>query len=811
MDRKRVIVFSGARGYISALLTATLCCGSAMAQSLANAPAVGVTSPAAADMSAATSQPAPGNSGQVQDIVVTAQKRSERLSDVPISVTAASGEQLARQGIKNPGDLERIVPGFTFTDTAYGAPIYTLRGIGFYVEAIGVSPTVSVYVDQVPLPYSKMTEGASLDLERVEVLKGPQGTLFGQNSTGGAINYIAAKPTSDFHAGAEATYGRFNEVDLSGYVSGAVADTVTARLAVRHESRDAWQHNYVPTGEDEPQRKNGRRDFNAARLLVDWVPVEKLAIELNLNGWQDHSDSQAKQKIAYAEILPGGFPGSVKYPNLQAMLQAYPNAPHDALAAGFDTDRSFRRNDKFYQASLRADLEVSPSATLTSISSYAHLGVSDPTDNDGTIYNNPYLRVFGYVEDFSQEIRLAGSALDDKRLKWLIGGNYSSDKSKDRQFLDVNGSDTGTTIRFQTLELRNDQKVHTAAAFGNVEYQVIDGVTAQAAARYTSRRNSFVGCLADSGLPNGVGPAIAALSGLLSGMPAVIPPGGCASLDANNRPTTVYDHLNEHNVSYRAGLSWKSSPDLLLYANVTKGYKGGAFDTLPALKAAQLAPVPQESVVAYEAGFKSFLADRHVQFDGAIFYYDYRHKQIAAYIDTGIPFGNLSALISVPKSVIKGAELSAIIRPVTGLTMNVGGTYVYSRVKSHYVTSTPFGGEEDIKGQSFPNTPRWQLTSDAEYEFPLSGRLSAFLGGGANYHSRTVSAFSGGPLFVIDSYALLDLRAGIQHPEGLWRLEFWGRNVTNKYYWTSTHHIEDTITRLTGAPATYGVTLRWKM
>ena len=128
----------------------------------------------------------------IDEIVVTAQKRSQRLTDVPLSITAASGDQLRNLGISDPTELEHLVPGFIYRPAYYGTPVFTIRGVGLYATSLGVSPTVSVYVDQVPLPYLEMTNGAGLDVERLEVIKGPQGILFGQNSTGGAINYIAA-------------------------------------------------------------------------------------------------------------------------------------------------------------------------------------------------------------------------------------------------------------------------------------------------------------------------------------------------------------------------------------------------------------------------------------------------------------------------------------------------------------------------------------------------------------------------------------------------------------------------------------------
>ena len=169
----------------------------------------------------------------VQELIVTAQKREESINDVPMSVSAASGETLTELGIQDTSQLVKIIPGFNYTPSYYGTPVYSIRGVGFLDTSLAASPTVSVYVDEAPLPYSIMTQGASLDLERVEVLKGPQGTLFGMNATGGAINYVAGKPTEDFRAGFDASYGRFNTVDLQGFVSGPITPTLSGRIALR--------------------------------------------------------------------------------------------------------------------------------------------------------------------------------------------------------------------------------------------------------------------------------------------------------------------------------------------------------------------------------------------------------------------------------------------------------------------------------------------------------------------------------------------------------------------------------------------------
>ena len=237
----------------------------------------------AAPAAAAAPQPAAG------EIIVTANKRAQNINDVGLAITALSGNQLAQKGIVNSQDLAKVVPAFTVASAADGTPVYTLRGVGFNTANIGAQPTVSVYNDQAALPYGVMTEGPLFDLERLEVLKGPQGTLFGQNSTGGAINYIANKPTSTPSAGITASYGRFNTVQGEAFVSGPVTDRMNARLSVAGTRADGWQYDYVRGGKIGKQRKV------AARFLLDWEPTDRLTLSLNLNGWIDRSDNQIPQ------------------------------------------------------------------------------------------------------------------------------------------------------------------------------------------------------------------------------------------------------------------------------------------------------------------------------------------------------------------------------------------------------------------------------------------------------------------------------------------------------------------------------------
>ena len=762
-------------------------------------------------------------SSSSDEIVVTAQKRVERLTDVPMSITTASGDQLTKQGITDTAQLTKLVPGFTFQQASYGSPVFAIRGIGFYDNSLLAGPAVTAYIDQVALPLSSMTKGATLDIERVEVLKGPQGTLFGMNSTGGAINYIAAKPTDTFKAGFDLGYGRFNEVIAGGFVSGPLSDTLRARIAVRGEHMDGWQISATRPGD-----KNGNKRFYNGRLLVDWTPSDRVKFEANISGWQDKGETPAVQNDFVTS------PHSAFHPVTEYVwdaINAAPSHPSNPRVADWDPGFDLSRNDKFYLLSLRGDWQVTDAVNLTSITGYSRLTTSRPVDLDGMAFSHFRFEVSkGRVNTFSQELRLSG---DQGKLKWMVGGNYQRVDGHEYQRLFFQASvgyldlgPLGTYYQVGSAYFNNQRPV-TKSGFGSLDYEITDQLTAQASVRYTTETRKFSGCLADAGLPPigasspirtvfaGLPTVVAILNGSTNPpAPAEVAPFGCLTIDAVTfKPGLVRNTLKEDNVAWRASLNWKPGNDTLLYANVSKGYKAGSFSILPAITSTQFTPVKQESVLAYEGGFKVALADRKVQLNGAIFYYDYTDKQLVGYYDSHF-FGSLITLITIPKSRVYGAELEATIRPVEGLRFSGGVTYVNSKAQSDPAPPNQAIDPVDTSvvttfvGEQFPNTPKWQAVGDAEYEFPVNDSLKAFFGGSATYRSHAFSTFGENPFFNIRGYALLDLRAGLE--SGRWRFQLWGRNITNKLYVVNYQHPVDTVFRQVGMPATYGATLSFR-
>lgn len=782
-----------------ALRLALLCACSAAALT----PAV-VAAQTQLALASATSPTSSAEIADTGDIVVTAEKRGQSINSVPMSIVAATGEQLRNRGITEVRDLSKIVAGFSYSDSSNGTPIYTLRGIGFSDVSIGGRPTVSIYNDEAPLPFSIETIGSQIDLERVEVLKGPQGILFGSNSTGGAINYIAAKPTDTFRAGANGSAGRFNTFNLGGYLSGPITDTLKVRLALDDTTQGAWQRSYT-TGQT-----LGRGNLLAGRFLVDWTPTSRLTVRLNANGFYDTRETQAPQVIAIQPSNPGGVA-------FLPTLLTYPLAPPDNRAADWFPGVDYARDNRFYQVNGRIDYDLTNDFKLTSLTSYSQYKERQRFSNTGL--NLPvYALSLGDVETIFQEARLAGSL--SSRLNVIVGANYEADKALQDNYPVQTGGTIGYSFKaafglpvFTNFHEYTYQRSKSWASFANADYELTNTVRVHLGARYSELRTSFRGCSADSG--DGVASSIFIpfynfVRGR-GGLPPLPPAANGACLTAGPAfvPTEANNRLKEHNVAWRAGLDWKVTPGTLLYANVSRGFKAGGFPDLGATQIAQYTPATQEQITAYEAGFKTHAILPHVQINGALFHYDYNDKQVLGYFVDQV-FGPINRLVNVPKSRINGAELEVAWNSTMGLSLSANAAYIDSKILGSFVNFNSNALPQDFGGEPFPNTPRFQGTLSGEYKFAIAHGREVFAGVDYSYRTSTNSQLGRNPLTAIREYGLLDLRAGVQSHDGNWRVMAFGKNVTDQYYWTAAYRVPDTVVRYTGRPATYGVAFTYQ-
>lgn len=811
---------------------------------------------------AQTAQPAPAEATRrndaTADIIVTANKREQSLNSVGLTITAASTEELANRGIAGPADLAKLVPGFTFTQSIYSTPVFTLRGIGLYDATFGAAPSVSVYTDQIPRNVPVMSDGLDLDIERVEVLKGPQGTLFGQSSTGGAINYIVGKPTADFAAGFDASYERFNRAELSGFVSGPIADGIRARLAVKGVSGGAWQQSLSRPNDD-----NGDQRKFMGRLTVDIQPIERLKIELMATGSRDRSDPLAPQYAGttlnlypdqasadasgnpYAQVdaqryaaitSPTSAGYDASFVGRQSVVVGRLNSTNPATAAGANallgTPVSSKARDaewtpgflgksdnSYYQFSGRADLDLSDTLKLTYVAALAKQKLSYNQDLDGTTAQVADVPLFGNVRSFNQELRLA---LDTDNFNGIVGASYDNLRTSQNNFFLLGDYSANADLISITLN-EFDSRMRSYGVFANGEFKVTPQLTVQGGIRYTKNKQEATYCYSD---PTGTGAAVL-FGSALNSVPITIGAGQCFPTTgdlltgtAQSTLTPVDQSLTEDNVSFRVGANYKFDGGTLIYATVSQGYKAGIFSAIGASRANQYSPATQEKVIAYEAGFKAPLAGNALQFNGAVFYYDYSDKQVRGRVQDTV-FGLLEKMLNVPKSYVFGLEGELVARPAEGLRISAGATYLKGKVKSDYsATEDGFavynaaGYTGNFKGSELPYTPKFSANIDAQYSVPVSDSVEAFLGGGLTYQSKQNTTFHNTNLpaddFFIDGYALLDVRAGVSSADGRWRATVYGRNITNKSYVTAISTYLDTLIRYRGKPTVYGLSLSYK-
>jgi iron complex outermembrane receptor protein len=765
-----------------------------------------LTAPAAAQEQAAAAA-APAES--FDEIVVTAQRRAQRLSEVPLSITAIGGEALESRNFNDVSDLGKLVAGLSVSESGFATPIYTLRGVGVNEQSLGSSSSVAVYLDEVPLAYPVITQGATFDLQRVEVLKGPQGTLYGQNATGGAINYIANKPTEEFAAGASATFGRFNRGSVEGYVSGPLGSTLKARIAGRASFGDGWQRS-LTRNDSQGAIKN-----YTGRAIVQWDPAETVRFSLNVNGWIDKSDTLVSQLIS--------FPASA----LPKILNS-PVPGRNARDTDWDADQPFDRDDKFWQASLRAEVDLTDQVTLTSITAYSDLDRHQTSELDGIaawrVLRNEQS---GSIKAFSQEARITANF---SGITWILGANISDDATKDYVDQDLRDSSQVTPLNATGAGLFNNQKINNWSVFTNIDIKLTDQLTLGGGVRLSEETRSFEGCSTIRDAQSAPG-----FTGLLNGQRAraglgpipTLAVGDCTSIYATAasleselnpnvvlfQPTLVTQKFTENNVPWNINLNWKPVPNAMIYGRVSRGFKAGNFSTLGSTDAQGFKPITQEELVAYEIGGRLSIG-RTLSLEGALFHYDYTNKQLRARIFVGPPFNNINAQQNIPKSRLKGGEFTIVARPITGLSLAVSGTYVDSKIQ-RYTGYTVDSQLVNFAGAEFNFTPKWALNGDLNYKTPISDGLEGFVGVNAAYRGNTISVFANPgnttlSLFDIKKYTLVDGQLGVSDSDGKWKAFIWGKNIFNKYYWTNVVRVSTVNVRYPGTPATFGGTVSYQ-
>lgn len=681
----------------------------------------------------------------IEEVVVTANKRAQSTQDIGVAVNAFNGDDIKDLNLETPTDLAAHTPGLSTTNgTSGGTPIFAIRGIGLDDFNINNSSGVGVYVDEV-FASSPMLLGFQLmDVERVEVLKGPQGTLYGKNTTGGAINFVTNKPSDEFSASVTAGYSRWDRVDLEGFVNGALSDSVNGRLAYAYSKQsEGWQTD-IDTGKD-----FGEVDKFALTGKLAFYLSDATDVLLSFHYGQDKSkplspqndDSEAR---ANDTLFLGG------------LLDGQLDVPADSTSVRVGS-LDVSRDEEGIGGAITINHDLGE-ATFLSITSYEHYE-RDVIDNyDGTAVDFLDLDQSGELDQVSQEFRLTSAG--DGDYSWVVGVGYSKDE------VDVSDDFLLGFSAGVNLTTAYDQTSTSWGVYWHNEYHVTDIVKLIGGIRYSNDEREF-----DGGTFNTDGLDVL---GTLAALPA-------APVSAGDAVLLQDDAETEENISGKLGIDAQLTDDLLLYASISTSYKAGLFYGGVGSEPGVLDYVDPEEVTAYEVGFKGTLLDGALQLNAAVYSYEYEDRQSLVLVGDDVLF-LVATLANVPESTINGAEMDFWWKPTEQLDIKGGVSYMDTKVEDD-LTSADVRGLNLLsavpEGTELSQAPEWSYNFLVTYSWDLTKKLTAKAQLNYSWSDNQFAALAD-PVALYGPIRSLGARLTLGSYEGTWEVSIWGDNLEDK-------------------------------
>ena len=709
-------------------------------------------------------------SAQIEEIIVTAQKREQNVQDVSISITAFTGDTLRALGVAQPRDLAQFTPGLTVNATSSyeGDSVFTIRGVGMNDVTSKQNPAVMIYLDEIALPSHVMLGFQVFDVDRVEVLKGPQGTLYGRNTTGGAIKVVPRKPTDEFDLQARFDYAKYDRTEFELGIGGPLSDTLSARVATNiNVSQDGWQTLVaipeVPFGPGVGP-DNGEIDRKAFRGSLLFEPTENFDILVTGDYSKDESEVLGFKHAGnlFADGSPGfcsfGNPeigvrndvecasfaqirdrtgGMALTPEIEVIQD--PNPDVRTILAEFSSGNEIDAESWGISATVNLDLGR---FTATSITGYREFDRFQPLDQGGSPALIHEIRNWEDITSFTQEIRLAS---DDSwgPIDWIIGGFYSNDDND--FFSDTDFRDHAGFSAF--FESGSTQETEGISGFAQVDWRMTQQIKLSLGTRYTDEDREFT----FGGQVSGVG-----------GPPPVV----------EYSP----EKLNIEEVGVRAALEFTPNDNLLLYASFNRGFKSGGYPASIAFAVTALLPFESEELLAYEAGFKSTLLDGNVQFNAAGYYYDWNDMQARTAADVINPVTmeevRVILLSNAGDAEIYGVEAEFTWQPTPELLVYTGINAMDAEIKTG-----------NLDGETPTHAPDFTINGLVSYTASQGiGGFRPFAQFDYSYTDDSQFILPNHPGAVQNSYTLLNARIGIRSDNGRWELAGWGRNLSDKTY-----------------------------
>lgn len=568
---------------------------------------------------------------RIEEVVVTAQKREQNLNDVGVSVSVVSGDAIRKQRLSQIVELAAQTPNVNINDTfGNSIPNVSIRGLGLNDYAVNNNPAAGIYIDEVYLVSPAMLSFQLLDVERVEILKGPQGTLYGRNTTAGAAKFISKKPTEEFEAYTSLDYGRYEHFAFEGAVSGPLTEGLNGRLAVQSTQRNSGHQSNRASGD-----KVGEIDRISWRAMLDWQPSETLDILVNLHGGRDKSDTLLLKVDNLFTNIDDGF-----------------RNPYSS-SAGNDTEMDIES----FGAALTVNWEMSDRLTLTSVTGYEDYSREHSEDRDGTVLVHLDGLFINDIEEISQELRL--TYVQDE---WVVIGGvfYGHDEVETRDRFDA--IDLG--FGFDSIGNEYNQEADSFALFGQAEWQFHPDWKFTAGLRYTDEDKEFTD----------------AFTYLIIGGVEVQ-----AFAPVNND----YDVTN---LSGKVGIDYTGFDNVLLYASISRGFKSGNFQGQLTLNPPDLEAFDKELVTAYEIGAKTQWLDNSLQLNLSAFFYDYEDVQIYGPLFQTI-LGPLFGITNAGEAEVYGMEAELRWRAAQGLDIRMGLGLLDTEITDSFVDNIAEGSD----------------------------------------------------------------------------------------------------------------------
>ncbi|MES1973779.1 MAG: TonB-dependent receptor [Pseudomonadota bacterium] len=693
------------------------------------------------------------------DILVTARRQSERLQDVPIAVTAFSADALANRSVDTLDQIAKYTPNIRFDGAAalsggnYNATVF-IRGVGQNDFAIFSDPGVGFYVDDVYYARSIGSVLDAVDLDSVQVLRGPQGTLFGKNTIGGAVLITTGQPnTHEFSGKIEGTYGSFNRADLKGYVNiPIIADKVALRISASTINRDGYVKRLIDGGTE------GNRNADSIRAKLRIQASDDLTIDIGGDYTRARENSAPSKLIAVANA-PGitGTPFLTNY-NLYVAPGLNITAPNGlkTLNASYITDDPFttyatgrNRNDLDLWGAQGVIRYRIGNAEIKSVTAYRHLTAGFNRDGDNTPFTFRETVNDDKQWQFSQELQLTGKAVDD-RLSYVLGAYYFKEKASDIARADLAlglQPPAAPPPPTPAVFIRNYTDNYSYAFFGQASFEIVPKLNIEVGGRYNKDHKVFT------------------------------------SINTRQRDNVEFINVTREaswsDFTPHVGVNYKPNRDILLYASYSKGFKQGGFNGRPLASASEVTAYEPETLDSYEVGIKADLLDHTLTANLAGFHSIYKNIQLT------VNQTPLNFVANAASGRIDGFELELVARPARWFNANASLGYLDAKYTSVGQGLGPTQVLPITLDSKFVKTPEFTATAGAEvsHEFDGAGKLS--LRGDVTVYSRIYQDVANTPLITEPGYILANARLNYTLPGDAIQLSAFVTNLTNALYLAS--------------------------